>query len=195
MRIAASGLSPERKIVKMTRQIAIELREAKNPLEVESRPMTASATEARPTNGERKELSSVVFQAKNGKKAVWILSMKPVKEKLGVSRSSAMIFGLITAAMTAAANPMIIMKIVRTSGKVGRVLIVKRKCGCKKAKSTMKPARYIIYGVKIEARSAKAKTKQYIGLGLVTPWIFEPSQSSRVGQKTIMISGVPLPAR
>ena len=70
MRIAASGLSPERKIVKMTRQIAIELREAKKPFEVESRPMTARATDARPTKGERKELSSVVFQAKNGKTAV-----------------------------------------------------------------------------------------------------------------------------
>lgn len=52
-----------------------------------------------------------------------------------------------------------------------------------------------MYGVKIEARRAKAKTKQYIGLGLVTPWILEPSQRSRVGQKTIIIKGVPLLAR
>lgn len=49
--------------------------------------------------------------------------------------------------------------------------------------------------MKTEASKAKAKTKQYIGFGLVTPWILEPNQSSRVGQNTSMIKGVPDPAR
>ena len=126
-RIAASGLRPERKMVKIMRQIAIELREAKKPLEVDRRPIMASATEASPMNGERKELSSVVFQAKKGKKAAWILLRKPDIEKLGVSSNSAMILGLIKAAITAAAKPVMMIKIVSTSGKVGRVLMVKRR--------------------------------------------------------------------
>lgn len=37
--------------------------------------------------------------------------------------------------------------------------------------------------------------KQYNGLGLVTPWIFEPSQSNSVGQKANIMSGVPEPAK
>lgn len=53
MRTAESGLRPLKKIVKTMSQLAIELREAKKPLAVESNPMTASAIEARPTNGDR----------------------------------------------------------------------------------------------------------------------------------------------
>lgn len=68
--MADSGLSPDKIMVKTMRQVAIELREAKKPLVVERRPMTASATEANPMNGDRKELSSAVFQAKKGRKAV-----------------------------------------------------------------------------------------------------------------------------
>lgn len=49
--------------------------------------------------------------------------------------------------------------------------------------------------MKIEASRAKANKKQYAGLGLVTPWILEPSHKSSVGQKTSMISGVPEPAK
>ena len=52
-----------------------------------------------------------------------------------------------------------------------------------------------MYGVKIAKRSAIAKSSEYIGLGRFSPWIFEPSQSSSVGQKTIIISGVPEPAK
>lgn len=32
-------------------------------------------------------------------------------------------------------------------------------------------------------------------MGLVTPWIFDPNQSNRVGQKTSIIRGVPEPAK
>ena len=70
IRMADSGFKPERKTVKTIRQLAIELREAKKPLVVESSPMIARAIEARPMNGDRKGLSRVVFQAKKGKKAV-----------------------------------------------------------------------------------------------------------------------------
>ena len=68
-----------------------------------------------------------MFQAKKGKKAAWILLRKPEIEKLGVSSNSAMILGLIKAAITAAAKPVMMIKIVSTSGKVGRVLMVKRR--------------------------------------------------------------------
>ena len=143
IRIAHSGLSPDNKIVKIMRQLAIEFLEAKKPLAVDSRPITANAIEARPMKGDRKALSRVVFQAKKGKKAVWILVRNWVKEKSGVSRSSAMMDGLMKAAITRAVSPTIMMKIVRIRGKVGKVLIVKRKCGCKRAKRAMKIARYM----------------------------------------------------
>ena len=38
-------------------------------------------------------------------------------------------------------------------------------------------------------------TKLYIGFGRFSPWILDPSHKRRVGQKTIMMSGVPDPAR
>lgn len=82
------------------------------------------------------------------------------KEKSGVRRILAIIGGLIKAAITNAATPMMIMKTVSTSGIIGKFLMVKRKCGCKKAKSTIKRARYMRWGVKIEASKAKAKAKQ-----------------------------------
>ena len=47
----------------------------------------------------------------------------------------------------------------------------------------------------MDSKRKNAKIKQKIGLGAVFPWIFEPSQSKRVGQNTSMINGVPEPVR
>lgn len=52
-----------------------------------------------------------------------------------------------------------------------------------------------MYGVKSDSSIIIAKAKQYSGLGRFSPWIFEPSQSKSVGQKTSIINGVPEPAR
>ena len=49
--------------------------------------------------------------------------------------------------------------------------------------------------MKIEKRRIKAKMKQNEARGFFSPWIFEPSQRSRHGQKTIMIAGEPEVAR
>ena len=81
------------------------------------------------------------------------------------------------------------------SGSLGRLLITKRRCGCKNTKIRQKAAKYSIYGVKIENSIATAKSNEYIGFGLFSPWIFDPSQSKSVGQNTIIMSGVPFPAR
>lgn len=139
--MAESGFKPARKTVKMISQVAIELREAKKPLAVERRPMTARVISARPTKGERKTLSRAVLQEKSGKNATLIFSMKPLMVRPGASKSSGTIAGLIKAATTRAESPSKMMKIVRIRGIVGRVLIVKRRCGWSKAKMTMKPAR------------------------------------------------------
>ena len=141
IRIADSGLSADRMIVNMMNQLAIELREAKKPLVVESNPMTASANEPSPINGARNRLSIAVFQLKNGRKATLRFSIQVLGEKSGTNRSSAMMFGLMNAAMTRAANPMMIIKIVIISGTIGRVLMVKRRCGCNNANRTIKNAR------------------------------------------------------
>lgn len=141
IRMADSGLSPARKTVKMMSQVAMEFREAKKPFAVERRPMTARAMEARPMKGERKALSKVVFQAKNGMKATWILLMKVPQVRPGARKSSARMLGLTTKPTTKDVKPSKMMKIVRMRGMVGRVLIVKRRCGCMMAKATMKAAR------------------------------------------------------
>lgn len=141
IKIADSGLSPARKIVKTMRQLAMELREAKKPLVVDSKPMTAKAMDASPTKGERNWLSRVVFQEKSGRNATLTLSMNPLRVRPGASKSSGMILGLTKAATTRAASPINIINRVRISGTVGRVLIVKRRCGWRSANSTIKAAR------------------------------------------------------
>ena len=42
---------------------------------------------------------------------------------------------------------------------------------------------------------AIVNTKQYIGFGLFSPCILDPSHNSNVGQNTNMINGVPEPAK
>ena len=49
------------------------------------------------------------------------------------------------------------------------------------------------YGVKMAPSSANAKIKTAKEFGFFSPWIFEPSQRSKVGQKTNMMRGVPKP--
>ena len=84
---------------------------------------------------------------------------------------------------------------IKISGALGRFFTTNLRCGCIKTNATENNAKYSIYGVKIAVRSAIANKKQYDGFGLFSPCIFDPSQSSKVGQNTIMISGVPLPAK
>lgn len=139
--MADSGFRPERKMVKTMKQLAMELREAKKPLVVESKPMTARAIEARPMNGDKNWLSKVVFQEKSGKKATLIFSMKPLIVRPGAHNNSGMMAGLTKAATTRAARPIKTMNRVRIRGMVGRVLMVKRKCGCNNANRMMKAAR------------------------------------------------------
>ena len=62
----ASGFNPESKIVNMIRQVAIELREARNPLRVEKRPASAIAKVARPINGDKNIPSRALLQEKYG---------------------------------------------------------------------------------------------------------------------------------
>lgn len=127
MRMAASELIPDRKTVNTVRQLAIELRDAKKPLVVEKSPMMANATDASPTKGDKKGLSSAVFQVKNGKKAVLRLSKKPLNEKSGASSISLIKAGLIKADITKIKRPITTIRIVAISGNVGKVLMVKRR--------------------------------------------------------------------
>ena len=87
------------------------------------------------------------------------------------------------------------MMLTKESGSFGKPFNTNLKCGCSNTNITQNTAKYIIYGVKIESSIIIANKKQYIGLGLFSPWILEPSQSNSVGQNTSMISGVPLPAK
>ena len=92
-------------------------------------------------------------------------------------------------------NPASKTIITSAKGSFGRFFRINLKCGWHKTSSTQNTAKYIIYGVKIEQSIASANIKLYIGLGRFSPWIFEPSQSSNVGQNTSIIKGVPEPAR
>ena len=55
------------------------------------------------------------------------------------------------------------------SGTLGKLLIIKRRCGCKNTKSTQKTAKYNMYGVKIARRSARANKNEYSGFGFFSP--------------------------
>lgn len=92
-------------------------------------------------------------------------------------------------------KPANIIKITIMSGSFGKSLITKRRCGCTNTNNTQNIAKYIIYGVKIDKSIAIANKKQYAGRGRFSPCIFDPSHSNKVGQNTIIISGVPLPAK
>ena len=141
IKMAQSGFMPDRIIVKIISQVAMELREAKKPLVVESKPITARVIEPRPIKGERKVLSRAVFHEKRGRKAFWILVRKLLKVRPGARSSSGMMLGLTKIATTRAAKPNKIINKVRISGAVGKVLIVNLKCGCSRAKRTIKVAR------------------------------------------------------
>lgn len=52
-----------------------------------------------------------------------------------------------------------------------------------------------MYGVKIDSKSMTANKNEYRGFGRFSPWILEPNHSKSVGQKTIIINGVPEPAK
>ena len=84
---------------------------------------------------------------------------------------------------------------VKISGSLGRFRTTNRRCGCKDTKITQNAAKYNMYGVNIASAIEIANKNEYIGLGRFSPWIFEPSQRSSVGQNTSIIRGVPLPAK
>ncbi len=92
-------------------------------------------------------------------------------------------------------KPAIKINATITSGNLGKSFTMKRRCGWNATNSTQKIAKYIIYGVNIDRSIAIAKMNEYIGLGRFSPWILEPSHRSKVGQNTIIINGVPFPAK
>lgn len=97
--------------------------------------------------------------------------------------------------MPSATNPAIIIRLTPISGNFGKFLIINLRCGCNNTNNTQKTAKYIIYGVNIAKSNMIAKRKLYSGFGRFSPWIFDPSHSSNVGQNTSIISGVPEPAK
>ena len=74
--MADSGLSPESTIENTMKQEAMALREAKKPLVVEIRPTIARLKTPSPIKGDKKTLSTLPFQVKNGAKAELMLPIK-----------------------------------------------------------------------------------------------------------------------
>ena len=97
--------------------------------------------------------------------------------------------------MPSITNPANIIIPTSTSGNFGKPFSTNLKCGCASTNITQNTAKYNIYGVKIDNSIMIANKKQYIGRGLLSPWILDPSHKSSVGQNTSIISGVPLPAK
>ena len=193
-KITALGLNPVIINVKTRSKVAMELREAKKPLVVENRPINASASIGKLTSGAKKTLSSEPLHKNTGAKPVLIFGKNFVMSKSLANNSSMMVSGWLIIFMRRAEIPAITNSPTIARGSFGKLLTMKRRCGCRNTKKTQNTAKYIIYGVKMANNSAIAKSNEYIGLGRFSPWILEPSQSSKVGQKTIIISGVPEPA-
>lgn len=178
-----------------SRSDAIEFLEAKNPLVVENSPISANANTGKLINGDRNVLSMLWCQEKTNANALVILFKKLFSSKFLLNINSGIISGRWKIPIPSTINPPSKTINVITSGNFGRSLTIKRKCGWNKTNRMQKTAKYIIYGVKTEINIAIVKAKQYNGFGLFSPWILEPSQRSRVGQRTSIIKGVPEPAK
>lgn len=174
---------------------AIELRDAKKPLVVENNPINPNAKTGRLINGERKTLSGVVCHENIKTKPLMILLKKCSIANPSAKNNLIKVSGRLNAPTSSATNPASRIIPTITSGNFGKSLIIKRRCGWSNTKNTQKIAKYIIYGVNMDSNMAIAKAKEYSGLGRFSPWIFEPSHNSKVGQKTNIINGVPEPER
>ena len=157
--------------------------------------MRANAKIGKLIRGVKNTFSSDPFHKNTGASPLLILEKNCDISNPSANNNSIIVVGWLIIFIISAVTPAKIITLTIASGNFGKLLIIKRKCGCKKTKKTQKTAKYTIYGVKIARSNATANSSEYIGLGRFSPWILEPSQSSSVGQKTIMISGVPEPAK
>lgn len=126
-KIAASGRRPARTMEKMIKQEAMALREAKNPLVVESKPTKARAKEPRPMSGEGKVLSTPPPQAKKGAKASLRLSRKVLIEKLSASSMLVMSVGCLMHNRVKVVKPATIIIMVVKRAILESFLTVKRR--------------------------------------------------------------------
>ena len=191
----ALGLKPVIIKVKTKSSEAIELREAKKPFVVENKPIKAKAKIGKLINGVKNTLSSEPLHKNTGAKPLPIFPKKCEISKSFANNNSIMASGLLIMLITKTDIPLNTNSPTTTSGNFGKLLITNLRCGWQNTKITQKIAKYTIYGVKIESSNAIAKKNEYIGFGLFSPWILEPSQSSNVGQNKIIINGVPEPVK
>ena len=141
MRTAQNGLNPERTTVKTIKIEAIEFLDAKKPLVVEIRPVMASANEARPIIGDKKTDSMLPLHEKNGRKASLIFEKKWPREKSSIRNRALAVSGKRRISYPSTPTAASMMTLAIMNGTFGKDLIMKRRCGCKKAYSTTKMAK------------------------------------------------------
>lgn len=135
------GSKPVITIVKTRRSVAIELREAKKPLVVEKRPMSAKAKTGKLTSGDKIGPSGLLLHEKIGATPVAILWKNRPVSKFLAKKSSSMTLGTLTILITRSAMPATTISPVMMNGIFGKRLITKRRCGCDKTKIIQKIAK------------------------------------------------------
>lgn len=140
-KITALGLKPVIMMVKIIRSVAMELREAKKPLVVEKMPIRAMANVGRLISGDKNTLSRLARHEKTGAMPFVRFLTKSLKLKFFANNNSCITGGLLMILIINAETPAIINKLVIISGSFGRLLIIKRRCGCRKTKRTQNTAK------------------------------------------------------
>ena len=125
--ITASGRKLVTTRVNTSKSDAIELRDAKNPLVVENRPMRAIAKVGKLISGDKKMLSTLVRHESNGRRPVlrFPIIMSGVKPR--AVKSSVIVLPLLMILIMSAARPEITMSAVMIRGIFGKDLRTKRR--------------------------------------------------------------------
>ena len=131
-KMTALELNPVIMTLKMSNNVAIELRDAKKPLVVEKMPISAITKVGRLINGARIMLSALPRHEKIGATPVVRLCQKSPRLKFLANNNSIMVSGWLMVLMMSAVIPATIAMQVRINGIFGSDLIMKRRCGCKK---------------------------------------------------------------
>ena len=140
-KITASGLKPVIRIVNRNNSEAIMFLDAKKPLVVENKPTNASAKVGSPTSGVIKTLSSEPSHRKTGVTPIAMLWKKCENEKSLAVKSSGNTSGWCMILIISVAMPAMISADTIESGNLGKLLITKRRCGCKNTKIIQKAAK------------------------------------------------------
>ena len=137
----AFGLNPVITRQKTIKMLAMELREAKKPLVVEKRPISASANTGKLMSGERNTFSELDCQDKSGAMPVDMLLRKMPMRKSLANNNSRIVCGLLNMLILKAVKPAMSRRATNTMRIFGSFLKIILRLGCKITNKIQKMAK------------------------------------------------------